>query len=201
MPGTTVLVPTSLSSRSWVCGGPVALIGALEEAVRPFGVLVMPTHSGDVSDPSGWQNPPVPARWREEILRSMPPYDPEFTPTRGMGVLPELFRTQATVLRSTHPHLSSAAWGTEALSVVADHSLECGLGEGSPLARIYDRDGWVLLLGVGYDKNTSFHLGESRIRFERVRRVLRADSRRWPYAPEGVSRTRLRFRGFLRNRP
>lgn len=136
VPGTTVLVHTSLSSLGWVSGGPVSVIGALEEVVRPFGVLVMPTHSGDVSDPSGWQNPPVPASWREEILRSMPPYDPEFTPTRGMGVVSELFRTQATVLRSTHPHLSFAAWGEEALSVVADHSLQYGLGEDSPLARI-----------------------------------------------------------------
>jgi aminoglycoside 3-N-acetyltransferase len=42
------------------------------------------------------------------------------------------------------------------------HTLEYGLGEGSPLARIYELDGWVLLLGVGYDRNTSFHLAEYR---------------------------------------
>src|SRR5207247_3252246 len=35
-------------------------------------------------------------------------------------------------------------------------------GEGGPLARIYDLDGWVLLLGVGHDSNTSMHLAEYR---------------------------------------
>ena len=36
-------------------------------------------------------------------------------------------------------------------------------GEGSPLARVYDLDGRILLLGVAYDRNTSFHLAEYRI--------------------------------------
>src|SRR5262249_32745461 len=35
-------------------------------------------------------------------------------------------------------------------------------GEQSPLARLYDLDGWVLLLGVGHDHNTSLHLAEYR---------------------------------------
>ena len=43
-----------------------------------------------------------------------------------------------------------------------NHALEDGLGERSPLARIYDLDGQVLLLGVPYGNNTSFHLGEYR---------------------------------------
>ena len=32
----------------------------------------------------------------------------------------------------------------------------------SPLAQVYARDGWVLLLGIGHDHNSSFHLGEFR---------------------------------------
>ena len=31
-----------------------------------------------------------------------------------------------------------------------------------PLARIYDLGGWVLLLGIGHESNTSFHLAEYR---------------------------------------
>jgi aminoglycoside 3-N-acetyltransferase len=38
-------------------------------------------------------------------------------------------------------------------------------GEASPLARLYDLDAWVLLLGVGYQRNTCFHLAEYRCRF------------------------------------
>jgi aminoglycoside 3-N-acetyltransferase len=37
-----------------------------------------------------------------------------------------------------------------------------GLGEQSPLARLYDLDASVLLLGVGFEKNTSLHLSEYR---------------------------------------
>ena len=40
------------------------------------------------------------------------------------------------------------------------HALDFGLGEGSPLARLYQLEAWVLLLGVGHDSNTSLHLAE-----------------------------------------
>jgi aminoglycoside 3-N-acetyltransferase len=65
-------------------------------------------------------------------------------------------------LRSSHSTVSFAAWGRHASLVTRRHSLEYSLGEGSPLARIYELDGQVLLLGVGHESNTSFHLGEYR---------------------------------------
>jgi aminoglycoside 3-N-acetyltransferase len=42
------------------------------------------------------------------------------------------------------------------------HRLEQSLGETSPLARLYERDAQVLLLGAGYGSCTSFHLAEYR---------------------------------------
>ena len=160
--GDTILVHSSLSSLGWIPGAGPAVVDALMAVLTEEGTLVMPTHSGDYSDPSKWENPPVPDSWIEPIRESMPPFRPEVTPTRGMGAIAECFRCYPGVRRSRHPELSFAAWGRHRDFVVDDHAYSHALGEDSPLARVYDLDGDVLLLGVGHDSNTSLHLAEYR---------------------------------------
>ncbi len=65
-PGMTLLVHSSLS---WVCGGAVAVVMALERVLGPEGTLAMPAHSSDLSEPSRWKNPPVPEPWWDVIRR------------------------------------------------------------------------------------------------------------------------------------
>jgi len=165
-PGMTLLVHSSLSAvADWVVGGAQAVILALETVLGPSGTLIMPTQSGELSDPADWAHPPVPEAWWELIRQEMPPFRPDLTETREMGRIPETFRKQAEVLRSNHPQTSFAAWGKHAHYVTADHGLTSALGEKSPLARIYALDGAVLLLGVNHNRNTSLHLAESRANF------------------------------------
>ncbi len=160
--GMVLLVHSSLSSLGWISGGAVTAVLALEKVLGKKGTLVMPAHSGDLSDPAKWENPPVPTDWHEEIRKTMPVFDAGLTPTRGVGIISEVFRKQKGVLRSDHPQVSFTAFGKYAEYITERHSLEYAFGEESPLAKIYKLNGHVLLLGVEYINNTSLHLAEYR---------------------------------------
>jgi len=161
-PGLVVIMHSSLSAIGWTVGGPVAVINALMQVLTSKGTLVMPTFSSDNTDPSDWENPPVPDSWWDIIRNEMPPYDPEITPTRGIGIIAETFRKWPNVIRSNHPTSSFAAWGNHAKYITQNHELIADLGEDSPLARIYELDGKILLIGVSHENNSSLHLAEYR---------------------------------------
>lgn len=160
--GAIVIVHSSLSALGWVAGGAQAVVEALFAAVGPTGTIVMPTQSGQLSDPAKWRNPPVPPQWVPVLRDQLPAFDRYLTPTRGMGQVVECFRGHRSTIRSDHPLLSFAANGPMASAIVSSHPLTPGLGETSPLRRLYDLDADVLLLGVGHANNTSIHLAEYR---------------------------------------
>lgn len=160
--GHILLIHSSLRSLGWTCGGIQTVILSLMEAAGPDGTLVMPAHSGDYSDPARWENPPVPAAWHQVIRDTMPAWQAELSPTRGIGSLAEAFRTFPGVKRSAHPQVSFSALGPLAEFITSDHRLSPDLGEGSPLARLYELEASILMLGTGYDTCTSLHLAEHR---------------------------------------
>jgi aminoglycoside 3-N-acetyltransferase len=167
--GSVLLVHSSLSKLGWVAGGAHAVVDALCQVVGAAGTLVMPAHSGHLSEPSLWKLPPVPQAWWPVIRAETPAFDPHLTPTREMGAVVECFRHVPGVVRSAHPRHSFVAVGPLAGAIVADHRLGASLGEHSPLARCYERDALVLLLGVGHGNNTSLHLAEARADFAKQR--------------------------------
>lgn len=158
--GDLLIVHTSLSKIGWISGGPVAYIDALLKVVGEEGTIVMPTQTGDNSNPIDWENPPVPRSWVQTICKTMPAFDANKTPTRGMGRVPEVFRKYPGAFRSNHPMDSFAALGKDAHDVVSDHVLSPAFGLDSPLGYLYLNHAKILLTGVGYEACTAIHLAE-----------------------------------------
>jgi aminoglycoside 3-N-acetyltransferase len=148
--GAVLVVHTSLRAVGWVEGGARTVIDALRAAVGPEGTLVMPS----MTDGRG-------------------PFDPRTTPTDEMGIVAETFWRLPGVLRSTHPNSAFAAEGPLAKEIVATHPLADPEGIDSPIGRVYRHDGWILLLGVGHDANTTIHVGESLsgVKYRRIKTV------------------------------
>lgn len=137
--GAVLLVHTSYRAVRPVTGGPAALIDALRHAVGPRGTVAMPS-------------------WGDDDSR---PFEPATTPVAAdLGVTAELFRRLPDTKRSDHPFAFAAA-GPDAERIVADPLPTPPHGLASPVGRVHQLDGQVLLLGVGHDADTTIHLGEA----------------------------------------
>lgn len=138
--GDDVVVHASLSSLGWVDGGAETVVDALSDAVGTGGTVVVPTFTPSVV--------------REE------PFDPDETRSRT-GAISEALRTRDDARRSDHPTHSVAALGPAADELTDEHALESSLGPHSPLHRLAERGGKVLLIGVGHERNSTVHVAEA----------------------------------------
>ncbi|MHA1153856.1 MAG: aminoglycoside N(3)-acetyltransferase [Alphaproteobacteria bacterium] len=177
--GAALVVHVALRQIGWVAGGAASIIHALMVVLTPAGTLVMPTFSERLCDPAEWYDPPAPAGQVAIIRAEMQLFDPVRTPTQNMGAVAETFRTCPGVHRSHHPMQSLAAWGRGAEELTAGHELDWPLGPGSPLDRLCEMGGQVLLIGVGHNRNSTLHLAETRARHRRT------ITRRMPVARDG----------------
>ncbi|WP_326696363.1 AAC(3) family N-acetyltransferase [Streptomyces sp. NBC_01754] len=181
--GGVLLVHASLRAAGV---GPEAMAEALREALGPDGTLVVPAFTMENSDTSRHYLDRV--RGLDEAARAavraaMPPFDRARSPALAMGRLAETVRLTPGALRSDHPQTSFAAIGPAAGTLLAGHRPDCHLGEASPLARLYEADARILLLGTGYESCTAFHLAEYRLPSPPLRHyrcvVARAGRRQW----------------------
>ncbi|MBC7959900.1 MAG: AAC(3) family N-acetyltransferase [Vallitaleaceae bacterium] len=163
--GQTLFVHTSLKSLGFVVGGAETVIRALLEIVGEEGTLVMPSQTWKNLDPSTGVHWEEPEEWWQIIRDNWPPYDKAVTPAINMGAVAEMLRSWPSAKRSDHPARSVAAVGKHAEFITKEHDLANIFGTNSPVDKLYQLDGCVLLIGVGYNKNTSLHLAEVRAHF------------------------------------
>lgn len=162
--GQTLLVHASVGSIGPANGGASAVAGALREAVGRTGNVVAPTMTMENSLTSRAHRKLIAQMSADEVRAfewGMPGFSKDVTPSTS-GALGEALRTVDGAMRSAHPQSSFAAIGPEAAYLMADHRIDCHLGERSPLGKLYQMSASVLLLGVGYEACTAFHLAEYR---------------------------------------
>ena len=133
-----LLVHTSFRSVRPIEGGPAGLIAALRQAIGSSGTLVMPSWTGD----------------------DQTPFDPASTPASpDLGAVADAFWRLPHVVRSAHPFAFAAA-GPDAAFIVQDPlPLPPHIPE-SPVGRVHELGGKILLLGVDHEVNTTLHLAE-----------------------------------------
>jgi aminoglycoside 3-N-acetyltransferase len=160
--GDKLLVHSSLRRVGPIVGGADTMIDAMLAVLGAQGTLAMPAFCYT------W---PLPDPW----------FDPATTPGRT-GMLTEVFRKRPGVKRSLHPTHSLCATGARADEFVADHLSGKALGPGSPIDRLAEAGGYVLLIGVTHTSNTTIHVGEEH-----------AGVRKFVFGPDGppVARVRL----------
>lgn len=136
--GGVLLVHTSYRAIRPIEGGPLGVIDALRAAVGLDGTIAMPSWGDDDETP----------------------FDPESTPvSRDLGIVAATFARLPGVRRSAH-NFAFAALGPQASAIVADPLPIPPHRRESPVGRVWELDGQVLLLGVGHDSNTTIHLAE-----------------------------------------
>ena len=159
-PGDAVLVHAALRMVGRVVGGADTILSAMRDAVGPEGTILGYTdwqlEDDECDDPA--------------LRPHIPAFDPlRSRSTRDNGYWPEMLRTTPGALRSGNPGASMAAIGGRAAWLVADHALDYGYGPQSPLGKLVEANGKVLMLGASLDHMTLLHHAEHLANFPNKR--------------------------------
>lgn len=156
--GQVLMLHASVKAIGWVVGGPNVVLQALLDVLSPTGTLMMYV---------SWEEGPYDmSEWPEEkrraYLAECPPFDPTTSRAfRAWSVLTEYLRTWPGANRSGNPEASCAAVGARAEWLTDGHPLNYGYGAGSPLEKLCQAGGKVLLLGAPLNTVTLLHYSES----------------------------------------
>jgi aminoglycoside 3-N-acetyltransferase len=164
--GQIVMVHASVKAIGKIMGGPNVIVQALLDTLTPTGTLMMYV---------GWEDIPdfvsnLPPAIQQKYYAEHPPFDPRIArAVRDHGILAEIVRGWPDAHRSMNPEASVAAIGARAEWITQDHSLDYGYGVGSPLAKLVEARGQILMLGAPLDTLTLLHYAENRARMRHKR--------------------------------
>lgn len=148
--GDILIVHSSMKAIGPVDGGAATVIESLRRAVGSQGTLMMPAFS-------------TPAADGVFVMETAP---------SKVGVISEVFRTSAGVLRSRHPTHSVCAWGARASELTAGHEQCTPLGVGSPMDKAATAGASVLMIGCGMTSCSMVHVAESSVKVPYLGKVF-----------------------------
>lgn len=157
--GDTVMVHASIKSVGNVAGGADQILYALEDTISPGGTIMMYVGCETGFDEVGRGR--LSTQEETEILEKMPAFDYQtFRADRNFGALAEVFRTQVGTITSNQVGSRMAARGTNAKFLLENHPHNYSYGVGSPLEKLLQLNGKILLLGSDRDAVTFLHYVE-----------------------------------------
>ncbi|MBM7790067.1 aminoglycoside N3'-acetyltransferase [Tenggerimyces flavus] len=138
-----------------MAGGTRTVIDALRDVVGDSGTLMVTCGWNDALP---YEFADWPFAWQSAVRAEHPAFDPATSEAdHSYGRLPEALRRWPGAVRSRHPDASFAALGAAADDLMRDHPWDDPHGPDSPLARLVERKGKVLLLGAPLDSITLLH--------------------------------------------
>lgn len=155
--GMVIFLQANTNSLGYMVGGGQALIEALMEKVGYNGTIVMPSFTPQLADPANIKPAIAREKWHQ-VREFAAPFDRKLTAPSGSDALIHQFLRNEGVIRSYHPLYSFAAWGKYAKLICDKHPLHFGLNQDSPLGKIVEFNGFVLLMGCSYSECTMFQL-------------------------------------------
>ena len=160
--GDGLFVHASMKAIGYIVGGPRTLVETLLGAVGDTGLIGMPGFSTDAYFPPDVDASGLSPRQIAQIEDAVPGFDVLTSPTSGIGILPETFRTWPGTQRSDHPVVSICLNGLQAREFLGEHKLAWATGLQTPLGKLRDRQSMkILLVGVGWDRCTALHTSET----------------------------------------
>jgi aminoglycoside 3-N-acetyltransferase len=164
-PGAIVMVHASVRSIGKVHGGPDEIHLAVEEAAGPGGTVMMYVGCPDGFDDVG-RGVYTPEE-EADLLANQPAFDPQTgRANRSFGVLAEFFRSFPGTICTANAGGRMAARGARAAWLTADQPWDYAYGRGSPLEKLCEAGGKILLLGSDHDEVTLLHYAEHVAEFE-----------------------------------